>query len=266
VLGRDAALALAAVFVVALAGCGGAAPSATPGEAETVTPVPVPEATDADRSVAGLENGRVDADALGSAHADTLDGQYTRVVDFDFGPPGDRSLQYRGARTVGAANDSLRKRAYRGPATARFVPDVENASRARSVRYAADGSVGQRRTVEGESTRVDGGGAPALESPVPVTGDAALVAVLLEDATVSEPTRSGGVRLVGDDIPSTAVPAYLEAPRNVTLRATVQSSGRVARVAVRYDAVYEGSRVRVAQDVYWSPPSEPVLAPEWYDG
>lgn len=262
-------LLLVVVLAATLAGCGGSVPAAPAEDRPTVTPLPVPESDGTRSNPAGVVdsavdgNGSVDGEQLGAAHADTLDPGYTRVVDLAVAGPDGRHLAYRGARTVGASGDVLREREYRGPWTARYVPDATNATSARSVRYETDGDSAQRRTVDGTTARTDGGEVPALEAPVPPLADAAFVAALLDDATVAERTESGGARLTGTAVDGAVVPDPFGPPRNVSVRATVRGSGRVTHVALRYETTVDGERRTVTQDVYWSPPSVPVVRPGW---
>jgi predicted small lipoprotein YifL len=253
---------LAVLVVVALAGCGGS----TPPPSETVTPAPVPESTPAEPGVA-VENDRVDGPLLGSAHAASLADGYSRVVELGVTADDDPHLAYRETLTVGESGRSLRTRVYEGPETARFVPDAEDAVTARSESYEAGDVRARRRTVDGRTERVDGpGGAPPLEAPLLTTDDAALVVAVLEGATVVDRTPNGGVRLRGERVRLSAVPDFLERPRNVTVRATVRGDGRVTRVAVRYLATLDGEGVAVSLDVSWSSQAEPIVEPEWYGG
>lgn len=264
-------LLLLVVLAATLSGCGGSVPAAPAEDRPTVTPLPVPEADGAEPDLAGVGdgsvdgNGTVDGERLGAAHAGTLDGGYTRVVDLVVTGEDGRYLDFRGARTVGASGDVLREREYRGPWTARYVPDATNASSARSVRYETAERRVQRRTVDGATARTDGGDVPALESPVPSLGDERFVAALLANATVTERTESGGARLTGTAVDGAAVPRSFGPPRNVSVRATVRGSGRVTHVTVRYETTVDGEPVSVTQDVYWSPPSVPVVPPEWVE-
>jgi hypothetical protein len=254
---------LAVLLAIVLAGCGGSAPPPT----ETVTPAPVPASTPAEPGVAAVENERVDGPLLGSAHAASLDDGYSRVVELGVTAGDGQRLSYRETLTVGDSGDSLRTRDYEGPETARFVPDSESAAAARSESYETGDVRARRRTVDGRTTRVDGaGGAPPLESPLPTTDDGALVVAVLEGATVVDRTPNGGVRLRGESVRPSAVPDFLEAPRNVTVRATVREDGRVTRMEVRYLATLDGESVAVALDVTWSTQAEPVVDPAWYGG
>ena len=257
---------LAVALAVVLAGCSGAVPSSSTEEVETLTPAPVPEDVDSESGVPGIEDGRVDGAILGAAHADSLDGAHTRVLHFHISAGEGVYLDFRETRTVGAVNESLRTRSYEGPGTAQFVPDEADATTARSERYARGDAVGQRRTVDGRTEQIRDSGPAPPASPVPELDDASLVAGILENASTSGRTPGGDVRLVGDAVAPAVVPEYLENPRRVTVRATVQADGHVPHVTVRYLASLEGENVSVTLDVYWLSRSDPVVEPDWYEG
>lgn len=256
---------LLVALAVVLAGCSGAVPTGSTEDAETLTPVPVPEDADAESGVSGVEDGRIDGALLGTAHADSLDGAHTRVVHFHISAGTGVYVDFRETMTVGASNESLRTRSYEGPGTARFVPDEADATSARSERFVRGDAVGQRRTVDGRTERVRDSGPAPPASPVPELDDASLVAGLLENASVSGRTPGGDVRLVGDAVAPAVVPEYLENPRRVNVRATVRADGHVPHVTVRYLADLDGENVSVTLDVYWLARSDPVVEPGWYE-
>lgn len=251
------------VLVVVVAGCSGTVPTGSTEDAETLTAAPVPEGTESGSDVPGAEGDRVDGAGLGAAHAESLEGGYTRVVHIHVSGPDGIYLDYRETTIVGVSNASLRTRIYEGPGTARFVPDDPDATSARSERYASDQGVGHRRTVDGQTDRVRGS-VPPLVPAVPELDDAALVAALLENASVEERTE-GSVRLVGATLTPAAVPDYLSDPRRATVRATVRGDGHVPHVSARYGASLDGENVSVTQDVYWLSRPDPVVAPGWYE-
>lgn len=253
-------------LVVILAGCSGAVPTSSTEDVETLTPAPVPEDLDPETGVPGVEDGRIDGAPLGAAHADSIAGAHTRVVHFHVSAGDGVYLDFRETRTVGSSNESLRTRSYEGPGTARFVPGEADATTARSERFASGGAVGQRRTVDGRTERIRTSGPEPPASPVPELDDAALVAGLLENASVAGRTPGGDVQLVGDAVAPAVVPKYLDTPRRVTVRATVRGDGHVPHVTVSYLGSLEGENVSVTLDVYWLSRTDPVVVPGWYEG
>lgn len=251
------------VLVVVVAGCSGTVPTGSSEDDGTLTAAPVPEDTESGGDVPGVEGDRVDGAGLGAAHADSLEGGYTRVVHLHVSGPGGIYLDYRETTIVGISNATLRTRIYEGPGTTRFVPDDPDATSARSERYTGDRGHGQRRTVDERTDRIRGS-VPPLVPAVPELDDAALVATLLGNASVEERSE-GTVRVVGTEIAPAAVPAYLENPGRATVRATVRADGYIPHVSIRYGASLDGQNVSVTQDVYWLSRADPVVAPGWYE-
>jgi len=246
---------VAAVCLLAVAGCGApaGAPTDDPAAAETVTPAPVPPTSPSpsasvDRPVGvdgpGIDDGVVDGAALGAAHASALSGTYTRVVTLRVETDDRALLTYRESRAV-TDDATTRRRSYRGPATARFVSGNATATTARTVR-STDGNGTRRRTFVG------GDPAPGTQVTAPVAADdRTVVASLLDGAVVASRTESPDYRLSAGTVSGEAVPDPLAAPEGVTVEAAVRRTGRVDRVVVRYDARLDGRRVSVAQRVFW---------------
>lgn len=263
---------LAVALGVVLAGCSGAIPADPTGDAETVTAVPVPVDADDDGVPWIVEDGangsqdRVNGTRLGAAHADSIGAAHTRIVHYHVSGGDGVYLDFRETRAVDASNRSLRTRFYEGPGTARFVPDEADATTVRSERYATDSAVGQRRTVDGRTERVRASGPAPPASPFPELDAADLVAALLGNASVIGWTPGGDIRLAGDAVAPPAVPAYLEDPRSVTVRAEVGTDGYVPHVSVRYLASLDGENVSVTMDLYWLSRSDSVDPPAWYEG
>jgi hypothetical protein len=257
---------LAVALAVVLAGCSGTLPPEATDDVETVTAVPVPEDAGPETGVPGSGEGQVNASLLGDAHAESIAGAHTRVLHFHITGGTGLYVDFRETRSVDASNGSLRTRVYEGPGTARFVPDAEGVTSARSERYASGGWVSRRRTVEGRTAHVLPSGPAAPESPIPELDDDELVAAIFENATVVGETPGGDARLVGNDVHPALVPDYLEIPRRVNVRATARSDGHVPHVTVRYLATFQGENVSVTLDVYWLSRSDPVVRPDWAHG
>jgi hypothetical protein len=255
---------VALVVLVALAGCSGLPVSDAGSEpSATVTPAPVPESTPVDRGPVVGE--QVDGGQLEAAHADALVGVYTRIVDIRIVVSGERRLDYRGALTNSTNGDrSLRTRTFSGAETPRFAPGLENVSMARERRYAVENDSARLRVIDGDRSVVDGSDPPPLESPVPMADAVAPVGAILDGATVTERTVTDGYRLSGDTVGDSAVPAYLDDVRNVTVGATIRSNGQITLLSVQYEATFDGERATVTQNIYWSPPAEPLAEPPWY--
>jgi len=250
---------VAAVCLLAVAGCGAptGAPTDDPAAAETVTPAPVPSTSPSpspspsasvDRPVGvdgpGIDDGIVDGAALGAAHASALSGTYTRVVTLRVETDDRALLTYRESRAV-TDDATTRRRSYRGPATARFVSGNATTTTARTVRSTDGNGTGRRTFVGGDP-------APGTQVTAPVAADdRTVVASLLDGAVVASRTESPDYRLSAGTVSGEAVPDPLAAPEGVTVEAAVRRTGRVDRVVVRYDARLDGRRVSVAQRVFW---------------
>lgn len=251
------------VVLLALVGCSGTAPYQT-GNSTTVTPASVPESTVEDPPIPGLDGRSVDASRLGDAHAATLTGTYTRIVFVTIAVDDERRLSYRSMETIGLApGESIRTRRFAGPAVEAFVPVDGNVSTVSERRYRAGDQRSRRRLIDGNASVIHGSAPPPLESPIPVTSDATLVASLLSNSTVVERTTLGNYRLRGGAVEQAAVPRQLDGARNASVEAIVQSNGQVRYVSARYEATFQGEQATVTIDVYWSPPAEPFLTPEW---
>ena len=256
--------------LLVLAGCNGA-PAGDSTEAETVTPAPVPDAADRadtgartdDAPDIGIVDGTVDGAALGAAHADVRRIPHTRTHEVSVRAGDATLLEYRGVLTL-VGTESRRIKEYDGPATARYLPGNADARSAREERYVADGETQVRRTVDGTLREVDGSRPGRFRAPVDVGDEAAVVAALLDGATVVGGS-SPGYRVVASGVDPAAVPGVLEAPRKGTVRASVRRDGRVTRIEVRYEATLDGRPVAVEQTLEWGRPSEPVR-PAWADG
>jgi hypothetical protein len=260
--------AVLVICLLVLAGCNGV-PAGDPTEARTVTPAPVPDATDrpdsgggtTDAPEIGIVDGAVDGAALGAAHADVRGIPHTRTHGISVRSDGTALLEYRGVLTL-VGSESRRLREYAGPETARYLPGDSGATSAREERYVADGETQVRRTVDGALRETDGPRPNRLRSPVDVGDEAAIVETLLDGATVVDGGSSPGYRVAASGVDPVAVPEFLEAPRNGTVRASIRRDGRVTRIEVRYEATLDGRQVTVEQTLEWSRPSEPVQ-PAW---
>lgn len=254
---------LAVAGLLVLAGCG-AAPGGEPDPTATVTPAPVP--TPADRTATGpggpgLYDDVVDGRELAIRHADTLTEPHTRYITVRVEPPNRTRLYYLERRTI-AGNEVLWRRSYEGPGTGRFVPNASNVTSAREIRYEGPNATASRQFVEGQRRAETG---RPFEAP-DVGDDAAAIAVLLDNATVTSHTDSPGFRVAATGVDQAAVPDYLTAVSESRVRASVRPDGRVTRLRVRYEARLDGRPVTVTQVVRWTPPTERDIRPAWADG
>ena len=260
--------ALLVVCLLAAAGCS-YAPAEPPEDTRTVTPaaVPTPESTDADAGAdeggpdgPGIEGGVADGPVLASQHAGSLSVPHERIVGLRVADGERTLLRYREHRTV-SAEESLVNRRYEGPATARFVPEIRNATEAREQRYVVDGDTTRRQFVD----RQQRDGAPPLAAPI--DSDPETVGVLLDGAVVTSRTRTLGFRVARDRVDRAAVPDFFEATDtdDGRVRAVVRDGGRVTRLIVRYDAILDGRRVTVTRRVAWTGTGRTDLRPEWAD-
>lgn len=256
--------------LLVLAGCGGA-PADPPAPSETVTPAPVPTTEtpvpeDPTTTAPGFENESVDGGMLGAMHANTLAVPHTRTVEILVDAPNRTLLAYRANRTI-TGNSFRLTRTYRGPLTARYVPGAETATSARLRRYRSDDRQARQQYVDGVR-RTDGNasGAPRLGLPVAID-DVGYVAALLDGATLSSRTPSGGYLLAvdGAELSAATVPGILTAPRDGVVRGRLRETGRVSRLRLEYEATVDGQPVTVSQVVRWRKPTVNGSTPVWVD-
>lgn len=227
----------------------------------------VPNSTDASTAfgtsaAVGIEAGRVNGQVLGGAHLETLGEANSRIHTLQIRHEGTVLLSYRGVRSV-EGDASRHARTYRGREAARFVPGASNVSMAREERYADDGSV-QRQQIVDDELRTGTGSEPAAFETFGLPGDAAIVAGLLDRATVADRSR-WGYQVTGRGIDAPIVPAILENPRNATVRGVLRENGQVVRVFVRYRGTLHGRPVTVTQEFVWGPFIVEPVRPAWAD-
>lgn len=256
--------------LLAVAGCS-SAPADAPTPSETVTPAPVPatetptpEPTGMDAP--GLENGTVDGETLGAMHANTLGVPHTRTVSVRIETRNRTLLDYRTNRTF-TGNSFRLTRTYRGPATARFVPDSESATMALGQLYRDEDGASRRQVVDG-TLRTDGGSTPRPRLVPAVTiDDVGYIATLLDGAVVTSRTPAQGYVLSNDGVEAaaTTLPGFLRNPRDLEVYGRLRETGRVSRLVVGYRATLDGQAVTVVQDVRWHKPTVNESTPAWVD-
>lgn len=265
---RPPALALAAALV--LAGCSGfAGPTPTP----TVTPAPVPAdpTTTPGRPPAALAGERVDARALGFAHAAALTG---------------RSYTVRERTVVRYRNGTVRTRVAvvrRVAADGEYVTTVNASGRGHplgsgTVRtafwsdgerllYAVRRGRAEYGVVRPEEYNIWSDRYVALAYPRPTR--TVYVPFRVVDARTVGRTGTGRYRVAGDRTVAPQlvdVPPGVTNPRNATLRAVVDRRGVVRRYRFRYRATAGNATVTVTRHVaYGAIGTTAVERPDWYD-
>jgi hypothetical protein len=260
-----------------LAGCslpGG--PAAEPTETGAVTPAPVP----ADRGLApGLGDEGVTAPrALADAHAAALaDRSYTlranRTIRYPNGTVRERltvhlRLGERRAYLVETATAGPEAPVFLGrpPANATFYSDgtiyLRRLSRDGETTYNAFEPVGGAGTWQYWARTVPFGGEGANPRSFVLRTFRAVPTTLAATETIDGERH---YRLEGN---RTTAPFEIEidAPRAVTLRATVTAAGLVRELSLSYEGVVDGERVLVTRRVaYKGVGSTSVERPEWAD-
>ncbi len=283
---------LGVVCLLVLAGCGGAWPVDGPvsggvdgGATSTVTPAPIPE-EEPEVPPGVSRRGVVDAERLAGAHEAAI---------------ANASYTVRSNRTVAYANGSLRSSLVVEVALARnrtFLATAATAGPAAPVflgvpparaTFWSNGSVYVRRlTADGETThnQYDPGQQFAgnwryWTRTVPFGGRSGRPGSFYAGTFGAVPTRVAGretagnvslVRLAGGGTrgPVEGTPldggGSLDAVRNVSLRATVDTRGVVRSLALEYDATVDGRPVHVHWTVRYRAIGETtVRRPPWFD-
>jgi hypothetical protein len=254
--------------LVALAGCP-AGPSGDADPTPTVTAIPDPAGVGpppawSDPPRAATDAPTVNGSVVARDHLVALRPYFTASTRLRIDTGNRTLLVYRDNRTI-AAHGVVSDRRYRGPATARFVPNATDATTASERYYDGDDADALRQVVDGR--RRTGPGSLRFE-PAVRTGTVGYLETVLDGAPLTNRTAAGTYVVTAEraTLPLASVPRYLTAPRRVTVRALVRDSGRVERLAVTYVATDDGQPVQVEQTVVWGPPTAGEAPPAWVDG
>jgi hypothetical protein len=270
--------ALAAVLLVALAGCSSVAVGT---ETSTVTPVAVPGGgTPAGGTATATPEGRL---APGLTEAGVLDpfalaGSHRTAI-------GNQSFTVERSRAIRDGNETLRsvsqtvqvapgKTPYRLVRTAASAPEYPVGSATDRVELWFDGTQAVYRIGSDDPAyRVDG--TPSIGGPVSdITAHDRLVTVYagLNWRVTARDVDSVGkafYELRADrvtDESALAVPLLVSDPRDVSARAIVTGRGRVRDFRLRYDATIDGRTVTVERTMRFRLVGlATVERPDWYD-
>ena len=131
------------------------------------------------------------------------------------------------------------------------MPDATNATSARKRNYDGESAEVLRQVLDDPVRTADGTAAPRFEPTVrTATG---FIETVLDGAPVVNRTADGACVVAAEraSLPLPTMPRCLTEPRVVTIRARVAGSGQVERLALTYEATYDGRPVRVEQNVVW---------------
>jgi len=256
--------------LVALAGCP-AGPGGDTDPTPTLTPAPVPEPsgigplpTWTDAPGSAFDAPTVDGPALADDHWFALGPYFTETTRLRIDAETRTLLDYRRNLTI-VHHGLVTDRRYRGPLSARFVPDATNATSARERNYDGESAEVLRQVVDDRVRTAGGTAAPRFEPAVRTAPG--FIETVLDGAPVVNRTADGAYVVAAEraSLTPATVPRYLTEPQVVTIRARIAGSGQVERLALTYEATYDGRPVCVEQTVVWGPPAVGDEPPPWVD-